>query len=71
MRPSRMNTTTSHIPAFWTRVSGATIRGPTRPRYNPVATTAKMPETPSLSAGMYAAYPLKREIVFSTSGSCR
>src|SRR2546425_440907 len=67
--PSSTNTTTSHIPTFWTRVSAATKRGPTRPRYSPVATTARMPETPSRSAGRYAAYPVRSEMVFSTSGS--
>src|SRR3989475_9295498 len=69
MSPSSATTPTSHIPTFWTRVSAATMRGPTRPKYSPVATTARMPETPSRSAGRYAAYPVKREIVFSTSGS--
>ena len=55
MSPSSANTTTSHMPLFCTRVSAATMRGPTRPRYSPVATTARMPETPRCSAGRYAA----------------
>ncbi len=32
MSPSMRNTTTSHMPTFWTRVSAATKRGPTHPR---------------------------------------
>ena len=51
MSPSSTNTTTFHIPSFCTRVSAATMRGPTRPKYSPVATTAKIPDTPSRSAG--------------------
>src|SRR5213076_799925 len=60
-----------HIPH--TDVLYARVRrheaGSTRPKYSPVATTARMPETPSRSAGRYAAYPVRREMVFSTSGS--
>src|SRR3989454_836440 len=69
MSPSSTNTTTSHIPELCTRVSAATKRGPMRPRYSPVATTARMPDTPSRSAGRKAVYPVRSEIVFSTSGS--
>ena len=41
-----------HIDSACTRVAALTIRGPWRPRYSPTATTARMPESPSQSAGM-------------------
>src|SRR5439155_14313981 len=60
---------TPHTPSVCTRVSGATIRGPSRARQRPQATTASTPDTPTASAGKNAADGVSSEIVASISGA--